>query len=208
MLYVLHTGFALVLGFSIYGISKNQAKKGKIAWYDAVLALVSIVITVLQVIYMKDMIMRLGIIINVMDTIIGILMVIMVLELTRRSNGPVLPILSIIFILYARYGNIFKGLLGHKGYSWARIFSFMLTEEALYGVPIQASTRICFLFLVFSAFLMRSGAGNSFIDLSIGAAGKYAVVQLKSLSYPVDCSGQFPATVSPTFLRLELLPSQ
>lgn len=173
MLYVLHTGFALVLGFSIYGISKNQAKKGKIAWYDAVLALVSIVITVLQVIYMKDMIMRLGIIINVMDTIIGILMVIMVLELTRRSNGPVLPILSIIFILYARYGNIFKGLLGHKGYSWARIFSFMLTEEALYGVPIQASTRICFLFLVFSAFLMRSGAGNSFIDLSIGAAGKY-----------------------------------
>ena len=202
MLFTLHAGFALVLGFSIYGVTKKQAKKGKVAWYDAVFAVGAIVITVLQAVYMNEMIMRLGVVVNVMDTIIGIVMVLMVLELTRRSNGPVLPILSVIFILYARYGNVFKGMLGHKGYSWSRIFSFMLTEEAMYGAPIQASARICFLFLVFSAFLMRSGAGNSFIDLSIGAAGKYrggpAKVAIVSSSLFGTISGNSVANVLST----------
>ncbi|MDY3822829.1 MAG: TRAP transporter permease [Eubacteriales bacterium] len=202
MLFVLHTGFAMVLGFCIYGVNKKQAGTGKIAWYDLAFVAVAIVTTALQCIYMNEMIPRLGVINNIMDSVIGFLVLIMVMELTRRTNGPVLPILCIIFLFYARFGNIFDGMLGHKGFTWQRIFSFMISEEALFGTPIQASARICFLFLVFSAFLMRSGAGNSFIDLAIGVAGRYrggpAKVSIVSSSLFGTISGNSVANVLST----------
>jgi TRAP transporter 4TM/12TM fusion protein len=48
----------------------------------------------------------------------------------------------------------------------------MMGMEGIYGVPVQASASICFLFLVFSAFLTKSGAGDTFIDFSIGLTGR------------------------------------
>lgn len=101
---------------------------------------------------------------------IGIILILL-LEGTRRIYGAILPVIAIIFLLYCYFGKYFSGGLGHIGYSWKKTISYMLGYEAVFGSPMNASATMVFLFMVFGAFLTFSGAGQFFIDLAMSIAG-------------------------------------
>ena len=170
-LYNLHLSFAFILLFAGH-VGWSTAKKGSINIFDwAIIGLV-LVICVYLFINMREIIYRIGVSPTQGDIILGAALILLVLEGTRRTSGAILPLLAVIFILYAHWGNYIPGILGHFGFNWKMIISFMMGMEGIYGVPVQASASICFLFLVFSAFLTKSGAGDTFIDLSIGLTGR------------------------------------
>ena len=108
------------------------------------------------------------------DVLIGALLVLCIMELTRRSTGIALPILSIIFIIYAKWGMYFPYVISHGGFSWRRIFAFLgFSGEGIFGSPLAACANFIILYLVFAALLELSGGGLFFIDLGNGVAGKY-----------------------------------
>ncbi len=118
------------------------------------------------------------------DIWMGIVMILLVLEGTRRSMGWPLPIMAVIAIVYALFGPYFPGILGHGGFPVDELAPFLyLRTDGIFGVPMGVSATFIFLFVLFGSFLNISGAGQFFIDLAValtgksqGGAGKAAVV--------------------------------
>jgi TRAP transporter 4TM/12TM fusion protein len=119
----------------------------------------------------KSLIFRAGLPTQI-DIYMGILAIILVLEITRRVVGPELPIVAIIFILYARFGPYFPSPLDHRGFTWNRLIEHTyLTTEGIFGTPIMVSSTFVFLFILYGAFLEKTGVGQFFIDMAFAATG-------------------------------------
>lgn len=122
------------------------------------------------------------------DIYLGVIMIVLVVEGTRRSMGWPLPIMAMIALIYGMFGPYFPGLLAHAGFGIDELVPFMyLRTDGIFGVPLGVSASFIFLFVLFGSFLSISGAGQFFIDLAIaltgssqGGPGKAAVVACAS----------------------------
>src|SRR5699024_4636827 len=123
------------------------------------------------IVEMDEMIYRIGVAPTALDLVVSIIIIIAVLEITRRTTGLILPIIAILFMLYAYFGSNFPGILEHRGYSWQRILSYLNSLDGIFSVPIGASATFVFLFILFGAFLNKSGGSKFFIDFAIAVAG-------------------------------------
>jgi len=111
---------------------------------------------------------------NLRDLIVGGLLVLLLLEASRRVIGPALPILATLATLYSFVGPWMPDFLSSKGVSFSRyIGQIALTTEGIYGIPLDVSARIVFLFVLFGAMLEKAGAGKFFIDLAMSLLGRY-----------------------------------
>src|SRR5699024_597020 len=120
---------------------------------------------------MDELIYRIGVSPTNLDIIVSIILIVVVLEVTRRTTGMILPTIAIIFILYAYFGNSFPGVLEHRGYGWGRILTYLSSLDGIFSVPISASATFVFLFILFGAFLNNSGGSKFFIDFAIAVSG-------------------------------------
>ena len=108
------------------------------------------------------------------DLWMGAVAIVVMLETSRRALGPVIPIIAIIFLLQLYFGSWLPGRLSHPGMSVERILEFTFsTQEALFGVVAATFATFVFPFIVFGAFLERSGAGAFFMDLGTAVAGRW-----------------------------------
>jgi TRAP transporter 4TM/12TM fusion protein len=120
-----------------------------------------------------ELIYRAGVVPNTWDFIFSLMFVISILEMTRRTTGLALMIISIVFILYGHFGQYMPGLFVHRGYTWARMITFLFSLDGILGLPILASAHYVFLFVLFGAFVEASGAGKFFVDFARCAAGRF-----------------------------------
>ncbi|MFC4989962.1 TRAP transporter permease [Saliphagus infecundisoli] len=109
---------------------------------------------------------------------LGVLGVLLVLEATRRTLGPLLMALVASFIVYAKVGHYIPrdsvvGPLAIQPDTWANIvFNLWYNVEAgVFSTPVTVSVRFIYVFILFGAFLEMSGAGKWFIDLAYSATG-------------------------------------
>jgi TRAP transporter 4TM/12TM fusion protein len=145
--------------------------KKHIAWYDWFLALAAGVGTGYIVFFFND-IARRGAQVQPWEVWLGIMTIILVLEAGRRVVGKVLPTLGILFLLYCYFGRYMPEMFMHKGYSINRIIQHMyLTQEGIFGVALGVSSTFVFMFILFGAFLNRSGGARFFNDLALAVAG-------------------------------------
>lgn len=94
------------------------------------------------------------------------------LEATRRVVGWTLPIIGIVAILFTFMGPSMPGLFAHGGQDAERFLSTMYTSfNGIFGSIAQIFATYVFIFIVFGAFLQKSGAGQFFIDLPFAIAG-------------------------------------
>lgn len=157
--------------FLIFLIYPWRKKNNKISPLDLIWALLGLAVTLYVIIDFENLVVRMGMP-NQTDLIMGGLAILLVLEGTRRSIGWPLPVVTSLFLLYAYFGDLIPGTFGHKGYSITRIINQMyLTTEGIFGVPIGVIVSFVFLFVLFGAFLSRSGGGDFFIKLAISLAG-------------------------------------
>jgi len=111
---------------------------------------------------------------NQWDFLMGIAAIIVVLETSRRVLGPAIPIIAFVFLLQLYYGPYLPGKLSHSGLPVDRIIEFTFsTQEAMFGVVTATFASFVFPFMIFGAFLERSGAGAFFMDLAAALAGKW-----------------------------------
>ena len=111
---------------------------------------------------------------NKWDLIMGLIAISMILETARRALGPIMMILAIIFIGQIYFGPHLPGKLSHAGMPPTRIIEFTFsTQEAMFGVITATFATFVFPFMVFGAFLERSGAGQFFMDLAKSLTGQW-----------------------------------
>ena len=108
------------------------------------------------------------------DTGIGLVGLIVVIEAARRSLGLALPLLSLAFLLYAALGSSFPDwLFPHRGYSMPRIVAqTFLHSQGIFGIALSVMFTYVFLFVIFGAFLEATGATRFIVDFANRVFGK------------------------------------
>ena len=107
-----------------------------------------------------------------MDTIMAGLGIALVLGACWRVVGPPIVIIASCFFIYGLTGKYMGGFLLHRGFSLKRIITHLfITTEGVIGNPLGVCSTYIFLFILFGAFLEKTGIGQFFIDLANSLAG-------------------------------------
>jgi len=111
---------------------------------------------------------------SMMDLWMGVLLLVFLLEATRRAVGPALPIVALAFTAYAFLGPYLPDFLSFRGVSLKKYLSQVsLSTEGIFGIPLDVSASTIYLFVLFGAMLERAGAGKFFTDLAISILGPF-----------------------------------
>ena len=167
----LHVSMMLFLVFMLYPpVRKARSNTWRVI--DAVLALASLVPTVYLWMNYEQVVLQAGRFTSA-DIVVASLLVVLVLEGARRVTGPALPVLAILFILFGLYGREMPGLLRHRGYDWDTLaYQFFATTEGIFGTAVGVAASYIILFILFGAFLAKSGMSQMFNDLAMAIAGQ------------------------------------
>lgn len=170
----LHLMFLLPLSFLLKPMKKS-GKFSKVGILDIIIAIIMFLsIYYLSVLHYDRLIDRLAYIdsLYLLDLVCGVIIIIGVLEATRRFVGMSMVYIALIAMAYALYGNYIPGIMGHSGSSPIRLIETMtLSTEAIFGLTTSASATFIFLFVLFGEFLNKSGAGQFFIDIAYALTG-------------------------------------
>ena len=176
-----HMAFVLGLIFLVYSGGKHTGPSPSTRWrpggvplIDWLLA-VAIAVSVLYIPYVfEDLAFRVGNPLPI-DVAMGSVLIVALLEATRRSMGWPLPMIAIAFMLYAYFGPVFPGLLKHAGANWSQLVNHMyLTSQGVYGVAVGVVATYVFHFVLFGVLATRIGLGQLFLDIASTVAGRYA----------------------------------
>ncbi|WP_414475762.1 TRAP transporter permease [Microvirga sp. M2] len=109
------------------------------------------------------------------DVVMGTILIVLLLEATRRSVGWPLPVIGIGMMLYAYFGPSMPGILQHPGATWSNIVNHLyLTSQGIYGIALGVVATYVFHYVLFGVLATRVGLGKLFIDLATCVAGRYA----------------------------------
>jgi TRAP transporter 4TM/12TM fusion protein len=169
----IHLAFATVLIFLLYpfGARTPQTRPAALDWACVLLGLGSIGYLFLRYDYVMT---RMAYVtpLERWDLVLGIVLTAMVLEAARRSIGPALPLTALAFLAYALLGPYLPPPLQHRGFSLElTIDQLYLTTDGIFGIPLAVSATYVILFVLFGAFLEKSGTGQLFMDFASALAG-------------------------------------
>ena len=178
-----HLAFVLGLIFLVFPLRKAMLQAppkdsllspGGVPLYDWACAL-AIAASVLYIPYVfEDLAFRVG---NpsLLDVAMGTVLVVLLLEATRRAMGWPLPMIAILFMAYALWGSSFPGLLKHSGASWPNLVNHLyLTSQGIYGIAVGVVATYVFHFVLFGVLATAIGLGQLFIDIASSIAGRFA----------------------------------
>lgn len=108
------------------------------------------------------------------DLYTGTLLIVLLLEATRRTVGWVMSGIAILFLVYAMWGNVLPDSFASKGFDLQEIIRFhIFSTNGVFGAPLAISAGVVFVFVLFGALLQVTGAGQFFIDCAFAVAGRY-----------------------------------
>lgn len=171
----IHLFFAAVLVFVIFPASKKYSLK-RLGPIIDVLMILCILLPVGYLIFNHDGILNRMYYVTPLkayEYLFAALIIIAVLEGTRRTMGLALPIVALVALAYAFFGQHLPGVLGHGGLTSVEIVDQLyLTTEGIFGVALGVSSTYVILFIIFGAFLTHSGIADYFLDFASAVTRK------------------------------------
>ena len=162
-----HLLFAMVLTFLIYRATLTEEGQPPSALDYALLVLGAVPILYLfinyeyivtRIFYVDDLTWA--------DMILGVIMIVVVLEGTRRVIGLALPITALVFLFY--------GLFIARLEPMRMLDQLYLTTEGIFGIPLSVSAAYVLIFVLFGSFMERTGTGQLFMDFALSLTGHTA----------------------------------
>ena len=167
----------ILVGYLTYPVKKGVQKVNHIPWYDWILMLAGAAAFLYVVVNAQSLTVRLGMSqIRPYEVAIGIVGILTLLELCRRAVG--IPILCVagVFIGYALY--YYLGVKHLSLYNTVRTVSISLFYKVqgggILGTPIQVCAKFILVFIIFGAFLERTGIAQFFIDMANSLVGRFS----------------------------------
>ena len=165
----LFVGCIIILGFLTYPVKKGHVKVNSLPWYDIVLMLVGSACFFYFAINAFTLI-QLATRIEPIHVIIGVIGILVLIELCRRCVG--IPILCVVaaLLIYTFYNQLsynpsFFNALKNV------VYKLFYTTSGVIGTPINVCFTYIVLFIIFGAFLERTGIASFFIDFANRVAG-------------------------------------
>lgn len=165
-----HVLFTLALAYLLSSARSAEQKRSPI------LGLVGVLLTIIIAVYTQldysGIIMREGAP-NLYDQVAGTVLIILLVWATREHVSKAIAWLAVLFFLYGLYGWLLPGRLGSPRFTYAKITDQMFNSTGgMFGVSTSVSAIDVVMFVIFGAFLERSGGGEFFNDLAIRLTGK------------------------------------
>ena len=165
----IHLAVVVSLAFILYPASKKMDKR-KLPWYDVALALLALGTYLYQVIDFNNIVNQFGY--TDVQIAIGLVGILLLLEACRRVVGLPIVIIALCFVAIGLGGRAMPGFLANRGYTVRKLVEHLFyTQEGVFGTPVGASSTFIFLFILFGAFLEKTGVGAFFIELANSICG-------------------------------------
>lgn len=109
------------------------------------------------------------------DLIVAGMTIGLAIEMVRKSTGYIIPGIIVFCIAYLLFlGQHIDGIFAFAGMNPERfLYRMFYTSEGLFGPIATISSTYVFMFILFAAFLLKSGAGDFIVDVANAVAGKY-----------------------------------
>ena len=165
-------GFALLCSLT-YPLGGRRHSKTWTRVIDILIGLIA-ASSAIYLISMEDAIYARGVSLALPEWIAGIALLLTAIEFTRRTTGFIIPILIILALTYVGWwGGLIEGVFKFSGLSYETIlFRSVYGDDGIFGNIARISSTFVFMFILFGAFLLRSGAGEFVINLARAVAGK------------------------------------
>lgn len=168
-----HLAFILVLCFLLHPLGRKQWTDPKNAWFMVDLILVGLIIAI-QVYTLWDLdafIFRRGDL-SQMDIYAGTAMIILLMEATRRTVGWAMMLIACFFLAQTAFSDKLFWVFYGPPSSWFTMIDYLfMRENGMYSIPLMVMATYIFLFILFGAILVRSGAGRFFINVALALTG-------------------------------------
>ncbi len=166
----IHYGMMLFMGFLLFPLSAKKAKET--LKFDIILAFLAVAAALYLLLFEESLNLR-NQEVNTYDLVAASVAILLLLEITRRTTGWTIPIIALFFIAYALFlGKYFGGLWNFPGVSLSRfLYRMYFAPDGIFGSVTTISSTFVFLFVLFSSFMVRSGAGDFILKLAISLFG-------------------------------------
>jgi TRAP transporter 4TM/12TM fusion protein len=169
------SGFALLCAL-VYPASKAKGfhRSAASLCIDLSIGIIAAVCAV-YMISMEDAIYSRGVHLSRNEWIAGILLIVAAIEFTRRTTGWIIPVLIILALSYVGWwGSLIGGVFKFSGLTAETIlFRSIYGDDGIFGNIARISSTFVFMFILFGAFLLKSGAGEFVINLARAVAGRF-----------------------------------
>lgn len=162
--------FIMLVGYLVYPIRKGQQKVNSLPWYDWILMILGTG-SFLYFTFNAMTIIQQGSRFEVYQVVIAIIGVLCLAELCRRSVG--LPILCVAgaLLIYALIALPNPTLIGKLTYMMKFLF---YSKEGILSTPINVCSKFIVVFIIFGAFLERTGIADFFINIANAVVGGFS----------------------------------
>ena len=167
----IHLSFGIALVFLLNPTKRSWVKKGQIHLLDLGLAILSVVPSCYILVQYKSLILRAGTVTPV-AAVMCLLGLVPLIEAARHIVGMPIVCVVLAFMAYGFLGPYMPGALAHRGLTINQMVGHLFfTTEGVFGIPMGVSSTFIFLFILFGAYLEKTGLGKFFIDIANAIAG-------------------------------------
>lgn len=171
-----HVGFyflgTFVISFTLFK-ARPSSPQNRMSVFDILFILVMTVIIIYYIVEYPKLAERMGSGVNTIDAVLGWCIILLSLEMARRTVGNIIPAIGIVLLIYAYFGPYFPLGLGHSGFSLPRIAeSLFLSGDGILGSMTNIFASYILIFVILGAFMEVSGCGKAFVDLAYAITGR------------------------------------
>ena len=168
-----HLSFIMVLCFLMRPLGRKKWTDPKNGWFavDLLFAGLTVAIQIYTLYDLDAFIFRRGDLTN-MDIYAGTAYLLLLLEATRRTVGKAMVIIAGFFLVQTAFSNHFFSIFYGPPSSWFTMIDYLfMRENGIFSIPLMVMATYIFLFILFGAILVRSGAGRFFINVAMALTG-------------------------------------
>ena len=162
--------YIVLIGYLIFPAKKGVQKPNRMPWYDVVLMVLGTASFLYFAFNASAIVARYSI--TLVEVIIGVIGIVCLAELCRRSVGLPILIVAGVLLIYA----LFWGL--HNPNFFARITESVRTlfysKEGILSTPVNVCSKYIVMFILFGAFLERTGIADFFIKIANALVGRFS----------------------------------
>ena len=163
--------FIILLGYLVFPARKGKQRINHIPWFDWILMILGTG-SVLYFTFNAMSIIQQGSILKWYQILIGIIAILSLAEVARRTVGLPILIVAAVFLTYALIWGLtnpsFKGRLN------LTIKNLFYSKEGVFSTPINVCSKFIAVFIIFGAFLERTGIADFFINIANAVVGGFS----------------------------------
>ena len=161
----------VLLGFLVFPAKKTGHRVNHMPWYDILAMVIGTSAFLYFNIFAMDIIQQ-GTRFEIHQILIGIVGILALAEVCRRSVGLPILIVAAFFIVYALiWGLANPSLWGKLNYAVRYLF---YSKEGIFSTPVNVCSKFIVVFIIFGAFLERTGIADFFINISNAFVGGFS----------------------------------